>query len=44
MFVPNPYRPGAGETPTYLAGRNKTLEEGEKILVSTSDGKYSSRA
>ena len=38
MFVPNPYRPGAGETPTYLAGRDKTLEEGEKILTTISYG------
>lgn len=38
MFVPNPYRPGADETPTYLAGRDKTLEEGEKILTTISYG------
>lgn len=38
MYIPNPYRPGAGETPAYLAGRDRTLEDGEKILTTISYG------
>ncbi len=32
MDLPNPYTPGAGFMPLYLAGREKLLEEAEKYL------------
>lgn len=38
MFIPNPYRPGAGENPAYLAGRDKIIENGTKILTTISYG------
>ena len=32
MFKPNPYRPGAGLMPTYLAGRDTDIEEMENLF------------
>lgn len=32
MRTPNPYTPGAGFMPAYLAGREKLLEDAEKYL------------
>ena len=35
MAVSNPYRPGAGHTPPYLAGRESELQEARKRLLQT---------
>ena len=40
--IRNPYTPGAGVTPTYLAGRDKVVLDIEKKLVSAKEG-YSFR-
>lgn len=32
MFKPNPYRPGAGLMPTYLAGRDDDISEMESLF------------
>ena len=31
-MLPNPYRPGAGMSPAYLAGRDNTINEAQNIL------------
>lgn len=40
---PNPYRPGAGMAPAYLAGREATIQDAEKALASIQAG-YSTRS
>ncbi len=40
---PNPYRPGAGRAPSYLAGRELTIQNAEKILSAIQAG-YSTRS
>lgn len=37
-MLPNPYRPGDGMTPAYLAGREETINEAQSILKSVSVG------
>ena len=32
MFKPNPYRPGAGLTPVYLAGREEDIQNVEQMF------------
>ena len=38
MRTPNPYTPGAGFMPAYLAGREKLLEDAEKYLEAIEKG------
>ena len=38
MRNPNPYTPGAGFMPAYLAGREKLLEDAEKYLEAIEKG------
>jgi hypothetical protein len=38
IMLPNPYTPGAGLVPQYLAGRDDTIAEAEQILSSVSCG------
>lgn len=42
-MLPNPYRPGAGMSPAYLAGRDNTINEAQNILQAINYG-YSSRS
>lgn len=42
-MLPNPYRPGAGMTPAYLAGRDETIKQANEILQTLSVG-YASRS
>lgn len=42
-MLPNPYRPGAGMAPAYLAGRDKTIKEAEGILQAVNYG-FSARS
>ena len=34
MYKINPYRPGAGLTPTYIAGRDEDIKNVEEMFVS----------
>lgn len=38
MFTINPYKPGAGLLPEYLAGRDKLIEEAKKTIFSLTKG------
>lgn len=42
-MLPNPYRPGAGMSPAYLAGRDNTINEAQNILQAINYG-YSARS
>ena len=42
-MLPNPYRPGAGMSPAYLAGRDNTIHEAQNILQAINYG-YSARS
>lgn len=42
-MLPNPYRPGAGMSPAYLAGRDTTINEAQNILQAINYG-YSARS
>lgn len=42
-MLPNPYRPGAGMSPAYLAGRDNTINEAKNILQAINYG-YSARS
>lgn len=42
-MLPNPYRPGAGMSPAYLAGRDNTINEAQNILQAIDYG-YSARS
>ena len=42
-MLPNPYRPGAGMSPAYLAGRDNTINEAQNILQAIKYG-YSARS
>ncbi|MDQ0203647.1 ATP-binding protein [Pectinatus haikarae] len=42
-MLPNPYRPGAGMTPAYLAGRHETINEAQSILKAVNVG-YAARS
>ena len=42
-MLPNPYRPGAGMSPAYLAGRYNTINEAQNILQAINYG-YSARS
>lgn len=42
-MLPNPYRPGAGMAPAYLAGRENTIEAAQKILTALQAG-YAARS
>lgn len=42
-MLPNPYRPGAGMSPAYLAGRDNTIYEAQNILQAINYG-YSARS
>ena len=42
-MLPNPYRPGAGMAPAYLAGRDNTIAEVQKVLVALQAG-YAARS
>lgn len=42
-MLPNPYRPGAGMSPAYLAGRDNTIHEAQNILQAMNYG-YSARS
>ena len=37
-MLPNPYTPGAGLVPSYLAGRNGTISEAKEIILSIAHG------
>lgn len=43
IMLPNPYRPGAGMSPAYLAGRDTTINEAQNILQAINYG-YSARS
>lgn len=42
-MLPNPYRPGAGMSPAYLAGRDNTIHDAQNILQAINYG-YSARS
>lgn len=42
-MLPNPYRPGAGMSPAYLAGRDNTINKAQNILQAINYG-YSARS
>lgn len=42
-MLPNPYRPGVGMSPAYLAGRDNTIHEAQNILQAINYG-YSARS
>ncbi|BBB90710.1 MAG TPA: ATP-binding protein [Methylomusa anaerophila] len=37
-MLPNPYTPGAGLVPSYLAGRDDTISEAREVIVSVAHG------
>ena len=38
MNLFNPYTPGAGFPPSYLAGRNETIEDAEQTILYVQNG------